>query len=96
MLKLHLHPHVGQAQELRFVYQRIGFFCLQNTSFEDAGKHLRTGDLDPRILISYFPDLRGSLFKPGDSVKMFAGIARYLPMAQSVEEIGEWPSLAKP
>lgn len=92
----HPYPYVAQAQELRFVYQRIGFVCLQNTLFEDAGKHLRTGDLDPRILISYFPNLRGSLFKPGDSVEMFAGIAKYIPMAQSVEEIGEWPSPAKP
>lgn len=74
---------------MSFVYQRIGFVCFQNTSFEDAGKHLFTGDLDPRILISYFPDLRGSLLKPGDSVGMFAGIAKYIPMVQSVEEISE-------
>lgn len=84
------YPYVVQAQELRFVYQRIGFVCLQNTLFADAGKHLFIGDLDPRILISYFPDLRGSLFKPGDSVEVFAGIATYLPMAASVEEIGEF------
>ncbi|KAF9648447.1 hypothetical protein BDM02DRAFT_3180162 [Thelephora ganbajun] len=76
-----------EAQELRFVHQRIGFACLQDTLFEDAGKHLFTGDLDPRILISYFPDLRGSLFKPGDTVEMFAGITKYLPTAQSVEDI---------
>lgn len=93
---LRLCSYVAQAQELCFVYQRIGFVCLQNTLFEDAGKHLSTGDLDPRILISYFPNLRGSLFKPGDSVEMFAGIAKYLPMAQSVEEIGESPSRTKP
>lgn len=88
---LHLYSYVAQAQELLFIYQRIGFVCFQNTLFEAAGKHLFTGDLDPRILISYFSDLRGSLFKPGDSVEAFAGIAKYLPMAQSVEEIGESP-----
>ena len=86
---LHLNLDVAQVQELRFVYQRIGFVCFKNTLFEDAGRHLFSGDLDPRILISYFPDLRGSLFKPGDSVEMFSGIAKYLPMAQSVEEISE-------
>jgi len=88
----HPHPYVPQAQELRFVYQRIGFTCFQDTLFEDAGTHLLTGDLDPRILISYFPDLRGNLFKPGDTVEMFSGIAKYLPTAQSVDEISELPS----
>ena len=92
---LHPYSYVSQAQELRFVYQRIGFACLQDTLFEDAGKHLFAGDLDPRILISYFPDLRGSLFKPGDAVEVFAGIARYLLTAQSVEEISEWSSFTK-
>ena len=91
-----LHSYAPQAQELRFVHQRIGFVCLQDTLFEDAGIHLFAGDLDPRILISYFPDLRGSLFKPGDTVETFAGIVKYLPKAESVEEISEWSSFAKP
>jgi len=92
----HLYPYVLQAQELRFVYQRIGFACFQDTLFEDAGMHLLAGDLDPRILISYFPDLRGTLFKPGDTVEVFAGVTKYLPVAQSVDEISEWSSFAKP
>ena len=92
----HPHSYVPQAQELRFVYQRIGFTCFQDTLFEDAGAHLFAGDLDPRVLIGYFPDLRGSLFKPGDTVEVFAGITKYLPTAQSVDEISELSSFANP
>lgn len=79
-----------QADELHYVYQRIGFQCLAETLFEDAGRHLFSGNLDPRILISYFPEFRGSLFASTDNIDMFAGVADHMPRAASVDEISEY------
>jgi vacuolar protein sorting-associated protein 3 len=78
-----------QTDELHYVYQRIGFQCLFETMFEDAGRHLFSGDIDPRILVSYFPDLRGSLISQTDSVNMFAGVADHLPTAYSIDDLSK-------
>ncbi|KIM35684.1 hypothetical protein M413DRAFT_326838 [Hebeloma cylindrosporum] len=76
-----------EAEELRYVYQRIGFQCFAETLFEDAGKHLFNGELDPRLLISYFPDLRGSLFSSEDTMDVFAGVEEHMPKEGSVDDI---------
>ena len=81
-----------QAEELRYIYQRIGFQCFTETLFDDAGKHLFNGELDPRILISYYPDLRGSLFSLEDSIDMFAGIVEHMPNDPSVDDISKFAS----
>lgn len=80
---------VYQLEEVRYVYQRVGFQCLSDTLFEDAGKHLFAGELDPRFLVRYFPDLYGNLFKPNDTLPLFAGVAEQLPPESSIEDIGE-------
>ena len=71
------------------MYQRIGFQCFTETLFEDAGKHLFNGELDPRLLISYYPELRGSLFTADDVMDMFAGVAEHMPQENSVDDISE-------
>ncbi|KZT66233.1 hypothetical protein DAEQUDRAFT_752201 [Daedalea quercina L-15889] len=76
-----------EAEELRYVYQRLGFQCLTETLFDDAGKHLFAGEVDPRVLISYFPDLCGNLFLEEDAVDVFAGVAEYLPHEESIDDI---------
>ncbi|KDR79882.1 hypothetical protein GALMADRAFT_61975 [Galerina marginata CBS 339.88] len=76
-----------EVQELRYVYQRIGFQCFTETLFEDAGKHLFNGEVDPRLLISYYPELRGSLFSEDDAMDVFAGVAEHMPMDGSVDDI---------
>ncbi len=78
-----------QAEELCYVYQRIGFQCFTETLFDDAGKHLFNGELDPRLLISYYPDLRGSLFSPDDAIYAFSGIEEHMPTEVSVDDISE-------
>jgi len=75
------------------MYQRIGFQCFTETLFDDAGKHLFNGELDPRILISYYPDLRGSLFSPEDNIDMFAGIVDHMPKDPSVDDISKFAFL---
>lgn len=82
-----------QAEELCYVYQRIGFQCFTETLFDDAGKHLFNGELDPRLLVSYYPDLRGSLFSPDDTIDAFAGIAEHMPTEGSVDDISESASV---
>ena len=79
-----------QNDELRYVYQRIGFQCLSETRFEEAGELLLIGELDPRVLVSFFPELRGNLFGPNDSVDMFSGVAERMPSESSVEDISKY------
>ena len=81
---------IVQAEELRYVYQRIGFECFAETLFEDAGKHLFNGEVDPRLLISYYPDLRGSLFTEEETMDVFSGVAEHMPMEASVDDISEY------
>ena len=74
------------------MYQRIGFQCFKETLFEDAGKHLFNGELDPRLLVSYYPELRGSLFTADDEMDVFAGVAEHMPYENSVDDISKSPS----
>ena len=76
-----------QVDELAYVYQRIGLQCLLETRFEDAGFCLFQGELDPRILISYFPDLRGALLDGDPTLDVFSGIAECMPPYDSIDDI---------
>lgn len=71
------------------MYQRIGFQCFTETLFEDAGKNLFNGDLDPSVLVSYYPELRGSLFSADDTLDVYAGVAERMPREASVDEISK-------
>lgn len=71
------------------MYQRIGFQCLTETLFDDAGKHFFAGNLDPRVLIRYYPDLCGSLFDENESVDVFSGVAEHMPSEDSIDDISE-------
>ncbi|KXN84921.1 O-methylsterigmatocystin oxidoreductase [Leucoagaricus sp. SymC.cos] len=77
----------NEAEELQYAYQVIGFKCFSETLFEDAGRNLFNGSLDPRVLVSYYPDLRGGLFGDESEVDVFAGVAERMPSARNVEEI---------
>ncbi|KAI0765868.1 hypothetical protein BD413DRAFT_572859 [Trametes elegans] len=76
-----------ELDELRYVNQRLGFQCFQETLFEDAGNRLYEGELDPRVLISYYPELRGDLFREDESVDVMAGVAEHMPAEDSVDDI---------
>ncbi|KDQ52181.1 hypothetical protein JAAARDRAFT_40532 [Jaapia argillacea MUCL 33604] len=86
-LQAQLSADADEADELRYVFQRIGFQCLSETLFEDAGRNLMAGEVDPRAVVSYFPEYRGSLFGPEDSIDMFTGVADHLPEHDSVHDI---------
>ncbi|KAF9261696.1 hypothetical protein L218DRAFT_930596 [Marasmius fiardii PR-910] len=76
-----------EIEELHYVCQRIGFQCFTETLFEDAGIHFFDGELDPRLLVSYYPELRGNLFTEGDKIDVFAGVAEHMPKQRSIDEI---------
>ena len=80
-----------QLDELAYVYQKIGFYCLLETRFKEAGFFLFQGELDPRILISYFPDLRGALLDADSTLDVFSGIAECMPPYDSVDDISTSP-----
>ncbi|KAJ3761020.1 hypothetical protein EV360DRAFT_38625 [Lentinula raphanica] len=79
--------NVNEKEQLQYIYQRIGFQCFKETLFEDAGKYLFEGALDPRVLVSYYPQLCGPSNSTEDTVDMFAGVAEHMPTGSSVEEI---------
>ena len=81
---------VAQADELDYAYQVIGFKCFSETLFEDAGRNLFNGKLDPRVLVSYFPDLCDGLFKDTKDVDIFAGVVERMPTAPSIEELSKY------
>jgi hypothetical protein len=81
----------SQEDELAFVYQKIGFQCLLETRFEDAGFCLFQGDIDPRVLISYFPELRGALLDADPTLDVFSGIAECMPPYDSIDDISTSP-----
>lgn len=72
------------------MYQRIGFQYFAETLFEDAGNNFFNGHLDPRVLVSYYPELRGNLFNETDQVDLFAGVAERMPKDASVDDISEY------
>ncbi|TFK87549.1 hypothetical protein K466DRAFT_548508 [Polyporus arcularius HHB13444] len=76
-----------ELDELRYVNQRLGFQCFTETLFEDAGNRLYEGELDPRVLVSYYPELRGNLFSEEDTVDVMAGVAEHMPQEDSVDDI---------
>ncbi|KAK1226203.1 hypothetical protein PQX77_010785 [Marasmius sp. AFHP31] len=84
-----MNSEESQIEELHYVCQRIGFQCFTETLFEDAGTHFFNGELDPRLLVSYYPELRGSLFTEEDTIDVFAGVAESMPKQRSVDDIAE-------
>ena len=90
-LQAQLAVDAGEADALQYVHLRIGFKCMLETRFEDAGYHLFEGGLDPRLLISYYPDLRGSLLSEEDDVELFDGVADNIVPFDSVDDISMYP-----
>jgi hypothetical protein len=77
-----------QMDELRYVSQRIGFTLLRETRFQDAGRMLLAGALDPRVLASYFPDLASAALLGDADAEVFAGVREGMPEC-SVDETSE-------
>ena len=74
---------------MRYVYQLIGIQCFAETRFEDAGKALFNGDFDPRVIVSYFPDVVGHMFGDEDEMNVFRGVKERMPSERSVDDLSE-------
>jgi hypothetical protein len=81
---------------LRYVFQRIGFQCFAETRFDEAGRYLFEGDLDSRVLVSYYPELFGSLFSAEEVTDVFIGVAEHMPSESSVDGISKCHSIHFP
>jgi hypothetical protein len=60
----------------------------------DAAPHFLAGALDPRILVSYFPELSRPLFTDGEEADMYDGIAKRMPIESSVDDLSEYSNLS--
>jgi vacuolar protein sorting-associated protein 3 len=78
-----------QSEEISYVYQRLGYKYLSETSFEDAGINLFRGNVDPRLLVRLFPALRGTLLSSSISLPVFYGLESQLRSLNSVDTISE-------
>ncbi|KAF8591308.1 hypothetical protein K439DRAFT_1402474 [Ramaria rubella] len=78
----------AQNQEIYYIYQRVGYKCLSETIFEDAGNNLFRGNVDPRLLVRLFPALRGTLLSSSSvSLPVFAGLEPQMRSLGSVDTI---------
>ena len=71
------------------MYARLALKCIFETLFDDAADHFLKSTLDPRILIRLFPEIRGSMIAPTDTVLVFKGVAEQLYLFQSIDDISE-------
>ncbi|KIJ36750.1 hypothetical protein M422DRAFT_178931 [Sphaerobolus stellatus SS14] len=74
-------------EEIRYVYQRLGYTYFSQTNFEDAGINLFRGGVDPRLLIRLFPTLRGRLLPSSSSLPVFHGLISQLQSLGSIDTI---------
>ena len=65
-------------------------------SFKDAGFCLFQGELNPHILISYFPDLHGTLLNVDRMLDIFSSIAKCMPPYDLIDDISTSPPLLLP
>ncbi|KIK46201.1 hypothetical protein CY34DRAFT_9882 [Suillus luteus UH-Slu-Lm8-n1] len=83
-----------EAETLEYLHQTIAFTLFSQTRFVDAAPHFLAGALDPRILVSYFPELSRPLFTDGEEADMYDGIAKRMPIESSVDDLSEYSNLS--
>ncbi|KAG1798989.1 uncharacterized protein HD556DRAFT_1231803 [Suillus plorans] len=76
-----------EVETLEYMHQAIAFTLFSQTRFVDAAPHFLAGGLDPRILVSYFPELSRPLFTDGEEADMYDGIAKRMPIEANVDDL---------
>lgn len=69
--------------ELAYIYQKAGLIYFKKMLFDDAIKSFKKGDIDPRILISFFPEFAVHT----DQVIVYSGLRQTLKSCKTVDEI---------
>ncbi|KIJ62130.1 hypothetical protein HYDPIDRAFT_189201 [Hydnomerulius pinastri MD-312] len=79
-----------QTETLQYFHQCLAFAFMRRTSFREAMLHFVRGAIDPRIVISYFEELRPALFDGEEEavdVEVWEGVREYMPQEKSVDDI---------
>lgn len=77
--------------ELDFIHQKSGLIYLEETLFDDAFALFLRGRIDPRVIISMFPDV---LQQPDliANVKLFGGVRELLSQRGTLQDISKCSS----
>lgn len=75
----HCNLRCLQTDEYRYNCILAGFTYFKQTNFAEAGPLFTAGQLDPRIVMSYFPDIAHALFKQGDNLNIWEGVMEHMP-----------------
>ncbi|OJA13344.1 hypothetical protein AZE42_05594 [Rhizopogon vesiculosus] len=79
--------NLDEAETLQYLHQAIAFALFSQTRFVEAAPHFLSGALDPRVLVSYFPELSGPLFTDGEEAEVYDGIAKRMPREANVDDL---------
>ncbi|BGP17675.1 hypothetical protein JCM10213v2_005713 [Rhodosporidiobolus nylandii] len=81
-----LGPAERQNSELAYVYLRLAFSSLAQTSFQDAFTLFLKSGCDPRLAVRMFPDLRDPLISAQDEVEVVKGVEASVREGKGVDE----------
>ncbi|KAG0224780.1 transforming growth factor, beta receptor associated protein 1 [Mortierella sp. GBA43] len=73
--------------ELDYIYQKSGLIHLGETLYEDAFDYMRRGKMDPRVVISMFPDVL-------QSSDILSGVHLFRGIHDQVTELGTLPNIS--
>ncbi|OAX35918.1 hypothetical protein K503DRAFT_793639 [Rhizopogon vinicolor AM-OR11-026] len=79
--------NLDEAETLQYLHQAIAFALFSQTRFVEAAPHFLVGALDPRVLVSYFPELSRPLFTEGEEAEVYDGIAKRMPREANVDDL---------
>lgn len=74
--------------ELEYIYQKSGLIHLSHTLFEDAFDLLRRGKMDPRIVVSMFPDV----LQPSN---ILTGVHLFRGIHAQITDLGTLPNIGR-
>ncbi|KAG1748329.1 uncharacterized protein EDB91DRAFT_1245037 [Suillus paluster] len=77
----------NEAEILQYIHQSIASTLFSQTRFVEAAPHFLAGALDPRILVSYFPELSRPLFTDGEEAEVYDGIAKRMPSEANIDDL---------
>ncbi|KAG9313362.1 hypothetical protein JVU11DRAFT_5677 [Chiua virens] len=79
----------GLTEHLRYLHQCLAFVFVRQTRFREATVHFIEGTIDPRVLLSYFDELRPALFNQHPSSEE-CGTAAVQGVEQGFVEVEVW------
>ncbi|KAI9599645.1 hypothetical protein BDF19DRAFT_419192 [Syncephalis fuscata] len=72
-----------KSMGLLYIYRKAGLICLRETLFDDALAYFRKGELDPRLMVNFFPTLGIRHY----DVPMEQDIHHYVQLLDNIHQI---------